>query len=114
MPYLSITKIPLPSGPRVFSTGTLTLSNVIKAVPAVGDYRNMRKKKILENQNYIASLDRLCLQAFAAFNENHCKTILNTTSIQISSNIIANTHRCLAANRETGVIFKFGSKISNS
>jgi hypothetical protein len=32
--YLSITKIPPPSGPRVFSTGTLTLSNVTYAVPA--------------------------------------------------------------------------------
>jgi len=34
----SITKIPLPSGPSVFPTGTLTLSKVMKAVPAVGDY----------------------------------------------------------------------------
>lgn len=33
----SMTKIPLPSGPSVFSTGTLTLSKVMKAVPAVED-----------------------------------------------------------------------------
>lgn len=32
--YLSITKIPPPSGPRVFSTGTFALSNVTYAVPA--------------------------------------------------------------------------------
>ena len=32
--HLSITKIPPRSGPRVFSTGTLALSNVIYAVPA--------------------------------------------------------------------------------
>jgi hypothetical protein len=34
---LRITKIPLPSGPSVFSTGTRTLSKVTKAVPAVGE-----------------------------------------------------------------------------
>ena len=34
---LKITKIPPPSGPRVFSIGTLTLSKVIKAVPAVDE-----------------------------------------------------------------------------
>lgn len=32
---LRMTKMPLPSGPRVFSTGTLTFSNVMYAVPAV-------------------------------------------------------------------------------
>lgn len=36
-PDLSMTKIPPPSGPRVFPTGTLTLSKVMNAVPAVGD-----------------------------------------------------------------------------
>lgn len=35
--YLSITKIPPPSGPSVFPTGTFTLSNVTYAVPAVGE-----------------------------------------------------------------------------
>jgi len=34
---LKITKIPPPSGPSVFSTGTRTLSKVTKAVPAVGE-----------------------------------------------------------------------------
>jgi len=34
---LRITKIPPPSGPSVFSTGTRTLSKVTKAVPAVGE-----------------------------------------------------------------------------
>lgn len=33
--YLSMTKIPPPSSPSVFSTGTLTWSNVMYAVPAV-------------------------------------------------------------------------------
>lgn len=33
-----ITKMPLPSSPMVFSTGTLTFSKVMKAVPAVGEY----------------------------------------------------------------------------
>ena len=33
-----MTKIPPPSSPRVFSTGTLTLSNVTYAVPAVAEY----------------------------------------------------------------------------
>ena len=35
--YLKITKIPPPSSPRVFSMGTLTLSKVMYAVPAVGE-----------------------------------------------------------------------------
>jgi hypothetical protein len=34
---LRITKIPPPSGPSVFSTGTRTLSKVTKAVPAAGE-----------------------------------------------------------------------------
>ena len=34
---LSMTKIPPPSSPRVFSIGILTLSKVIKAVPADGE-----------------------------------------------------------------------------
>lgn len=36
-PHLKMTNIPPPSGPSVFSTGTLTFSNVTYAVPAVGD-----------------------------------------------------------------------------
>jgi len=39
--HLSMTKIPPPSGPRVFPTGTLTLSKVINAVPAVGDWKSL-------------------------------------------------------------------------
>ena len=35
---LSMTKIPPPSSPRVFSTGTLTLSKVMYAVPADEEY----------------------------------------------------------------------------
>ncbi|PSR72963.1 hypothetical protein PHLCEN_2v11200 [Hermanssonia centrifuga] len=35
--YLSITNIPPPSSPSVFSTGTFTSSNVMYAVPAVGE-----------------------------------------------------------------------------
>ena len=35
---LSITNIPPPSWPNVFSTGTLTLSNVTNAEPAVAEY----------------------------------------------------------------------------
>jgi hypothetical protein len=35
--FESITKMPPPSEPRVFSMGTLTLSKVIYAVPAVGE-----------------------------------------------------------------------------
>ena len=35
---LSMTKIPPPSSPRVFSTGTLTLSKVTYAVPAADEY----------------------------------------------------------------------------
>ena len=38
---LSMTKIPPPSGPRVFPTGTLTLSKVTNAVPAVGDWKSL-------------------------------------------------------------------------
>jgi len=34
---LSITNIPDPSGPSVFSTGTFTSSKAMKAVPAVGE-----------------------------------------------------------------------------
>jgi hypothetical protein len=36
--FESMTKMPPPSGPSVFSTGTLTLSNVMYAVPAEGEY----------------------------------------------------------------------------
>ena len=44
----------------------------------------MRTKSVkLENQNYIASLNRLCLQAFTALNQDHSKTILNIASIQV-------------------------------
>jgi hypothetical protein len=35
--YLSITKMPPPSSPRVFPIGALALSNVMKAVPAVAE-----------------------------------------------------------------------------
>lgn len=33
-----MTNIPPPSSPKVFSTGTLTLSKVTNEVPAVGEY----------------------------------------------------------------------------
>ena len=35
--YLRMTKMPPPSGPSVFSTGTRTLSKVMYAVPAVDE-----------------------------------------------------------------------------
>ena len=43
---LSITKIPAPSDPKVFSTGTLTLSKVTKAVPAAEDYVSLSRETI--------------------------------------------------------------------
>lgn len=36
--HLSMTNIPPPSCPSVFSTGTFTLSKVMYAVPAVAEY----------------------------------------------------------------------------
>lgn len=37
-----MTKNPAPSWPRAFLTGTFALSKVMKAVPAVGDWRRIR------------------------------------------------------------------------
>ena len=77
-PHLKMTNIPPPSGPSVFSTGTLTFSNVTYAVPAVGDWIEPISR--LENPHghdtHITCLDRLCLNPLSTFHQNDRETPL--------------------------------------